>query len=570
MRNKIIKIVKNYKSFSLSTQEKYACAGLSVFFTFCMIFGSAFDADNSWTPVFAMPWNSICRAILWLVFFTIMVTAIWKLWNYWASKNKSVSMAAGRHAVFFNKHPFWITFFIIFLSYIPYFIAFYPGILMGDSVDQILQGFNLPDYTSAHLNLLNPSLYLNQHHPVIHTLLLTTMLRIGKAFWGSYQTGLFIYAMLQSITMICAFSYVIEDLTERNFPIQGRILLILYFILAPRIQNYMFLISKDVLYTAWLLVFLISYMHILEGEEKDEIKSNLFWFSAIGILSFRNDGKYVLLSTMLVGIALIKKVRPYLVITLSFAMIVTIILSNTFTSVKITPPSPREMLSIPFQQTARYVSTYPEEVTEEEKECIKKVLDYDVLLTDYIPGNADPVKDSFKKTATKEDLLNYFVTWGEMLGKHPGVYVQASMNNLYEYFYPGASTCMRYTEEFSIQKMNELNKQGVSVGLHFSFPENTHWLRQLYEAWDFIFLIPGLSLFTTPAFYTWIVLFMIVYWIIKKGKENLALTVPLGVILLICLAGPCNGWYFRYLFPIYVCIFPLICIFFCKKQNYKP
>ena len=50
---------------------------------------------------------------------------------------------------------------------------------------------------------------------------------------------------------------------------------------------------------------------------------------------------------------------------------------------KITPSSIRETLSIPFQQTARYVSNYEDEVTEKEKKTIDKVLVYDTLKDDY-------------------------------------------------------------------------------------------------------------------------------------------------------------------------------------------
>ena len=43
------------------------------------------------------------------------------------------------------------------------------------------------------------------------------------------------------------------------------------------------------------------------------------------------------------------------------------------------PGSAKEMLSIPFQQTARYVTKYSDEVTEEEKDATNNVLQYDNL-----------------------------------------------------------------------------------------------------------------------------------------------------------------------------------------------
>lgn len=41
--------------------------------------------------------------------------------------------------------------------------------------------------------------------------------------------------------------------------------------------------------------------------------------------------------------------------------------------------STREMLSLPFQQTARYLRDNPQDVTEDEKKIISAVLDYEKI-----------------------------------------------------------------------------------------------------------------------------------------------------------------------------------------------
>ena len=56
-----------------------------------------------------------------------------------------------------------------------------------------------------------------------------------------------------------------------------------------------------------------------------------------------------------------------------------------FPYLKITPGSTKEMLSVPFQQTARYIKEYSDEVTEKEKEVIDRVLNYDTLSERYEP-----------------------------------------------------------------------------------------------------------------------------------------------------------------------------------------
>lgn len=57
--------------------------------------------------------------------------------------------------------------------------------------------------------------------------------------------------------------------------------------------------------------------------------------------------------------------------------------------------TPKEMLSLPFQQTARYVRDYGDEVTEEEKAAIGQVLDYDKIVKGYMELTSDPVKTTY-------------------------------------------------------------------------------------------------------------------------------------------------------------------------------
>lgn len=68
------------------------------------------------------------------------------------------------------------------------------------------------------------------------------------------------------------------------------------------------------------------------------------------------------------------------------------------------------MFSLPFQQTACYVRDYRAEVTEEEKQAIKNVLDYNSLIEIYLEVTADPVKTAYHAKNSKE-LMEYFAVW---------------------------------------------------------------------------------------------------------------------------------------------------------------
>ena len=70
----------------------------------------------------------------------------------------------------------------------------------------------------------------------------------------------------------------------------------------------------------------------------------------------------------------------------------------------------KEIFSIPFQQTARYIQEYPDEVASEEKEGINNLLSYDAISEKYIPERSDPVKDTYKSESTTKicwSILRY-------------------------------------------------------------------------------------------------------------------------------------------------------------------
>lgn len=99
------------------------------------------------------------------------------------------------------------------------------------------------------------------------------------------------------------------------------------------------------------------------------------------------------------------------------------------------PGSVKEMLSVPFQQTARYLKEYPDDVTSKERKAINKILDYDKLAEIYQPERSDHVKDTYKDK--KGGLKRYFrQAWLPMFFKHPDAYFEATLENTYGYYYP--------------------------------------------------------------------------------------------------------------------------------------
>ena len=282
------------------------------------------------------------------------------------------------------------------------------------------------------------------------------------------------------------------------------------------------------------------------------------------VILFRNNGIYVIIMSLPFVAIFDKTNRKAILIT----SVVIIALSQIFNSVllpalKITPSSIREALCIPFQQTARYVRAYEEDVTEEEKEIIDKVLDYSTLAERYDPTNADAVKNQYNKDATTEDLVNYLKVWFGQFFKHPNVYIQATMNNAYGYFYP-ESNIRQYTTDFIVDAHGSINNTG---NFNYHYIEGLRNARESIKTiTDITERIPVISWINNIAFNVWLIIMILVYFIYTKKLRYIVYIMPFISIILVCIASPINA-YFRYTIP-YVFAMPLtIAIFIDIIKN---
>ena len=460
---------------------------------------------------------------------------------------------------YFCRHPFIVSYLILFICYIPYIIISYPGIFMGDTWDQISQGYNLPFFHPA-VNLISEKVKLINHHPVFHTLLLHYFIVLGKSI-RSYNFGVFLFAFFQLTLFITVISFSIKVLIKRfRLKLKYAIIILLYFLIHPFVQNYMMLIAKDVLFAIFFLLFLLfSFLFLEQGTLS--CKQYFIWlWIMLGVVLFRNEGIYLIVPTLLYMLFLdLSKKR----IASAMAIIVCVFLAwhhVVFPFFKITPGSVREMLSIPFQQTARYVKYNSQKVTQNEMMTIDAVLDYKTIGKRYNPNLADPVKWAFKEKSTTEQRLCYLKTWARMFFKEPKLYIGAIVANKYEYFYPEANLAWFYGYGWSEWCMKVANKnKEISFGFHHLKKLKEH--REKYErSRTVISGLPIFNLLRSASTYIWMFILLIFYALRQRNKRLFALFVPFIMYFLVLMAGPCNGTYFRYLYP-YVVAFPFLFIF---------
>lgn len=537
----------------MKKREKVILNILSVLLSVFIIIGTSFIINGNFNFIKDYLFlNIICFVLLYLFFYKLC-NILFNYLNKYKIKEKKYK---NKFIKLFDEKPFLISLIFILVCYLPYIVSFYPTILSKDPSFQIKQYFGIDNKYSYYEDLIDENVIITNHHPVIHTLLLGKSLEIGHNI-GNDNLGLFIYSIIQISILTCTLSYTIKYMKKIGINIKYRIISLLIYSLVPVFPLYAMSAVKDVIFGSLIILYIILFNEFMVNKIIPIKQIILSILLLILICLFRNNGIYTIILSFpllfFINKTNFKKLILIFIIILGFNYSYNNVILPYF---KITPGSIREVLSIPFQQTARYVKYNEEDITKEEKEIIDKILKYDTLSERYNPELSDKVKNEFNKSATREDLKEYFQAWFKMFFKHPITYIEATIENTYGYFYPIKTNWYIYYKYTNI-----INEDGFNY--HY---DDLNISRSILSTFGLIFpYIPLLGLIVNISFNIWIILFILCYLIYKKKyKEMCYLSIPLSLIL-VCFASPANA-YFRYALP-FIFGMPLIISLFIKNKN---
>lgn len=526
----------------LDIRKKVSVTILSLIYSILLVFGTSYKKVGNATLVFD---NIFLSILIFIVLFFLSRTLILFLYKYldnYKIKNKKKS----KFNNLLDKHPFIVSMIIILILWLPYIISFYPIILSPDPSFQIKQFFGIPNKYSDYSIMLDKSVTITNHHPVIHTLLLGTCLKFGNLI-NCDNLGLFLYSIIQITILSSVLSLTISYMTKLKISYKYRLIVLLIYSLVPMFPLYAMSGVKDVIFTSLIILYVMLIYYLIKNK-KDTLsikKVILIILLLIFIMLFRNNGFHIILLSfpfvLLINRKNLKKLLIIFIIFLSFNTCYNKVILPHF---KITPSSVREILSIPFQQTARYVKY--NKLTKEEYEIYDKVLDMSDLAKRYKPEISDPVKNKFNKYTTDKELKEYFSTWLKDLTKDPVTYVDATTNNIYGYFYPFKLNWYVYYK---------YDTRIVSDGFNYHY-NNLNTSRDILSTFAIYYpYIPIIGLVSNIGFNTWILFFITAYMFHKKKYYDIIYLLPSYVALLVCMASPVNA-YFRYAMP-YVFAMPL-------------
>lgn len=505
---------------------KFVPSGLAAFFSLFLLMGRSYQEIGNWGYCFGSPVNFL-KFLLALAGYYVLLSGILNICTVFLEKKEFT----GRERNFWSSHGFGKAFAILCATYLPFLILAFPGNICWDAVGQIQQVIHQSGYSL--------------HHPLFHTLLMGGMTELGNRLLGSYEAGMFCYMLLQLAALAAALAFTIAVLAKRNMRERLLWMLLILYCITPVYSNMASTALKDVPYASAMVGYIICLALITERPERLKKAGLAVGFSALQILVIllRNNGIYViLLSGIVIFFVLLKQYgwravgRKFLGVLWGSVMAGLSLMLVLALSCDAQAGSRGEMFSLPFQQTARYLQRYGDEISGEEKKAIEAVLgDVQELAERYDQSNADPVKACFHRDASAGELLAYFKQWCHGLTKHPGVYMQALFAHVYGWLSPEISNSLRYEAE------HDLIRRG---GL---FPNAEKLLIFYYR---FAARFTPLGVLENIGLAVWALIFLAFYQK-KHGKSKYILAgLPLWVSLLVCMASPGFLGHARYGFPI--------------------
>lgn len=459
---------------------------------------------------------------------------------------------------FVNRHPFLTPVAIILPLVIVQLIISYPGAMTYDAGDQLIQYFSGGG---------------SSHHPPVHTVLMGWCVELG-IFLGSANMGMFIYVLLQVSIFVLVFSYLIYSLTKWNVP--NYVILSVYaaILFSPFYIIFACTLIKDSIYSYMSLLFCIELVYLIRLKEnfwRNKFHLSMYIISIIGTMLMRNNGTYIVYPTVVILLLLIlkefniyKSVGTALkkcIITVAPIILANLILSGVMSANAVTDHSIVDALSLPVQQTARYVTMHGDEVTPEEKEVLSKVFDYTVLETGYNPKISDPIKNCYNRETTNEELIQYFKVWFKQFLKHPQTYVDATLNQNYTMIYPFKEYDGIFYSRINLYNDENLQLEGYPV-------YDIEALKEIKDIRNslgyFSFSAPIIGLFSNYAVYNILLIYLIMFAINKKMWEFLFISIPIVFSDLIVLAAPLVDP--RYAFPVFYAM-PLLLGYYLYRNE---
>lgn len=274
---------------------------------------------------------------------------------------------------------------------------------------------------------------LNAQQSVLHTLLVTTVLQGAHALLGSWNAAIAVYTLVQAIVVAGSAAYALHRLERAGAPLPYLVCGLAFFSLNPFIVMFGLCSTKDTLFAAWTLLFVLE-LAGLTGTEAGP-RQAVARAARCAVLVFlmgayRNNAPYVLAAALLImGFVAVRHRGRAVALAAGTAVGLACYLAWTgpvASALGVVRPSPvGEMISVPSANIACMASLdaaepLPEELADLDLDAMAEGWELCRQNTDSYRHVATPLLEAGATPA-------YLSYWLECVLAHPGLALDSTL-----------------------------------------------------------------------------------------------------------------------------------------------
>lgn len=316
--------------------------------------------------------------------------------------------------------PFLIASAAIAALWLPYLLAYWPGLIFSDTLTSLDQVFGSQ---------------LSNHHPVAFTLTMKLCIQAASIIGLSHTSGIALFTIFQMTFMAICLGYLAVWFIERlGFRKQYVWLIVAIFGISPYIATYSIALWKDPVFSCSICIICVI---LADAVLAREVALSQFQKIALCLLSlsamlFRNNGVYIVLALvlLLVAVSIVSLVRKQsfgytsilLPLFISFAAYL-VISGPVYSALHVIPTEKVESLGIPLNQMAR-VAALNGDMSDSDRAYMDSLLPLGQYKDKYSPTCTDKLK--WDSEFNSEPLSsNFWSHWISMMLRNPKVYFEA-------------------------------------------------------------------------------------------------------------------------------------------------
>lgn len=425
----------------------------------------------------------------------------------------------------------WLWAAVMAVCWMPILILRSPGSVYRDTDAQILQFMGQLPFEAS--------------NPLILSFVYGPLFCMGRLL-GSDNAGLFLCVLFQLALTLYAFSFACAEAAAARGSLALGWGLCLFFGIAPNYGSMVSAVLKDSIHAPLYLLFFLYYRRAAGSNEKKD----WIWLTVLAALvSATRKGAVYLAALSLLGLLLHRPDRKrYLALGTCLLLAGHFCLNGLlYPALGVEKPMEKENYSFFYPITGYYCEQHEQELTQEEKDIIDAVLDYDTVRTGFSARGVDTIKETFH-AVSKDQTRAYLALHARFFLRHPLTCLEALVYSRNYYFTPWSVRGERIT--VSMSAFSEV-KDGAESSFSHWLPEETRQNAEnrLWSLTD----RPIIRELSSPGTYTWLCLLLLAAAVFRRDRREKIILLPLVLLTAGLLLTHLNGA-IRYASPLLYCV----------------